>query len=150
MKFTTLLAAATVALSLTAGLAMAGATDDIIKARKGCMKANGASMGTFVPMMKGEKPFDAAAVATAVTAVEAACADWAKWWGPETKAGEMEKTAAKAEIWTDAAGFEKAGMAYYTALQAIKAAKDDAGFKTAFAGFGGSCKGCHETYRAAE
>ena len=150
MKFSTLFAATTLALSLTSGLAMAGAADDAIKARKACMKANGASMGTFVPMMKGEKPFDAAAVAAAVKGVETACADWAKWWGPETAKGEMEKTTAKAEIWTDAAGFTAANAAHATALTAVKAATDDATFKTAFAGFGGSCKGCHEKFRAAE
>ena len=61
-----------------------------------------------------------------------------------------EKTAAKAEIWTDAAGFTAAGAAHETALAAIKAATDDASFKTAFVGFGGSCKGCHEKFRAAE
>ncbi len=149
-KFSTILAATVLGLSLTAGVASAGAVDDAIKARKACMKANGAAMGTFVPMMQGAKPFDAAAVAAAATTVETACAGWATWWAPETAKGEAEVTKAKAEVWSDAAGFAAAGTAYYTALTALKGAADDAAFKTAFAAFGGSCKSCHETYRAAE
>ena len=75
-KFSTLLAATVLGLSLTAGVASAGAVDDAIKARKACMKANGAAMGAFVPMMQGAKPFDAAAVAAAVASIDAACAGW--------------------------------------------------------------------------
>ena len=149
-KFSTLLAATVLGLSLTAGVASAGAVDDAIKARKACMKANGGAMGTFVPMMQGAKPFDAAAVGTAVAAIEAACAGWDGWWAPETAKGEAETTKSKAEIWSDAAGFKAASMAYSVALAGVKGATDDATFKTAFAGFGGSCKSCHEAYRAAD
>jgi cytochrome c556 len=149
-KFSTILAATVLGLSLTVGVASAGAVDDAIKARKACMKANGGAMGTFVPMMQGAKPFDAAAVAAAVTTIETACAGWANWWAPETAKGEAEATKAKAEIWSDAAGFTAASAAYSAALAAVKGATDDASFKTAFGGFGGSCKGCHEAYRAAD
>ena len=52
-----------VALTIGAGLAFAALSgDDAIKARQACMKANGAMMGVMVPMIKGEKPYDAAAV----------------------------------------------------------------------------------------
>lgn len=149
-RISTIFTVATLGLCLTASVSLAGAIDDIIVKRQACMKANGASMGVFVPMMQGAKPFDAAAVATSVASVEAACADWAKWWAPDTMKGEMAKTKAKPEIWSDAAGFEKAGAAYYTALGEVKAAKDDAAFKAAFGHFGGSCKGCHTVYRAAD
>ena len=149
-KFSTLLAATVLGLSLTAGVASAGAVDDAIKARKACMKANGAAMGAFVPMMQGAKPFDAAAVAAAVASIEAACAGWDGWWAPETAKGEAEKTKAKAEIWSDAAGFKAASAAYSAGLAGVKGAADEAAFKTAFGAFGGSCKSCHETYRLAD
>ena len=88
-KFSTILAAMVLGLSLTAGVASAGAVDDAIKARKACMKANGAAMGILVPMFQGAKPFDAAAIAAVVAVQDTACAGWATWWGPETAKGEV-------------------------------------------------------------
>ena len=83
--------------------------DDAIKGRQGCMKAQGKMMGELVPMFKGEKPYDKSAVSAALATQEAACADWAKWWGPDTQKGETLETWAKPEIWTDAAGFNAVG-----------------------------------------
>jgi cytochrome c556 len=125
----------------------AGPADDAIKGRQACMKANGAAMGTFVPIMKGEKPFDAAAVKAATDAIDAACANLASQWGADTQKGETVETWAKPEIWTDNATFKAAEAAYDKSVLAIKATTDDASFKTAFAEFGGSCKGCHEKFR---
>ena len=82
----TLFAAAFMALAAVP--ALAGPADDAINGRQGCMKANGASMGVMVPMIKGEKPFDAAAIADALAKNEAACAGWAGWWGADTQKGE--------------------------------------------------------------
>jgi len=97
-------AAAILALCLGTGFAFASA-DDAIKGRQGCMKASGKMMGELAAMFKGEKPYDKAAVAAAIAAHDAACADWANWWGPDTQKGETVETWAKPEIWTDAAGF---------------------------------------------
>lgn len=144
MKYT--LAAAVLAVGL-ASSAFAGPIDDAIKARQACMKANGASMAVFVPIIKGEKPYDKAAVKTATDAIDAACGGWAGWWAPETQKGESAETWAKPEVWSDAAGFKTAETAYMTAVTALKASTDDATFKTAFGEFGGSCKGCHEKFR---
>jgi cytochrome c556 len=135
---------------LCAGLAtaaIAGPADDAIKARQGCMKANGAAMGVFVPVLKGEKPFDAAAHKAATDAVSAACGGWAGWWGADTQKGETVETYAKPEVWSNAKGFEEAGGKYYAAFTAIKAATDEASFKAAFPALGESCKNCHETFR---
>ena len=60
-------------------------------------------------MFKGEKPYDAAAVQAALAADDAACADWAKWWGADTQKGETLETWAKPEIWTDAARLQGRG-----------------------------------------
>lgn len=140
------MAAGVVVLGLTTAMAFASA-DDAIKGRQGCMKAHGASMGVMVPMVKGEKPYDNAAIQAAFAAEEAACADWAKWWGADTQKGETVETYAKPEIWTDAAGFEAAGGAWYKAYQAVKASADEASFKAAFPALGASCQGCHEKFR---
>lgn len=142
----TLFAAATLAV-LAATPALAGPADDAIKGRQACMKANGGAMGAMVPMIKGEKPYDAAVVADALGKTEAACAGWDGWWGEDTQKGEAVETFAKAEVWTDKAGFEAAGAAYGKAFGDLKASADEASFKTAFGAFGGTCKGCHEKFR---
>jgi cytochrome c556 len=141
-----ILAAAGLSVAL-ASMAFAGPIDDKIKERQTCMKAQGASMGTFVPIMKGEKAYDAAAVKTALDAVDAVCGGWADFWGPETAKGETLETWAKAEIWSDAAGFAEANKKGTEAYTALKASTDEASFKAAFAGFGEGCKGCHEKFR---
>ena len=136
-----------VALGLGATLAFASA-DDAIKGRQGCMKAHGASMGVMVPMFKGEKPYDNAAIQATLDAEGPACADWAKWWGADTMKGETLPTRAKPEIWSDAAGFEAAGGVWYAAFQAVKGSTDEAGFKAAFPALGKGCQGCHEKFQA--
>jgi cytochrome c556 len=145
-KISTFLSISAVGLVLATS-AYAGPLDDIVNARQACMKANGKAMGTFVPIVKGG-PYDAAAVQTAIASMEAACAGWAGWWGAEAVAGETVTSRAKPEVWSDKAGFDAAGMAYYTAVQALKATTDEAGFKAAFGAVGASCQGCHEKYQA--
>jgi cytochrome c556 len=140
----------TLAAVLCAGFAasaLAGPADGAVTARQACMKANGGGMATFVPILKGEKPYDAAAVTTAITAIETACGGWAGWWKPEFKKGETVESWAKDEIWTDAAGWTASEAAFAPALAGLKAATDDATFKAAFGPFGGTCKDCHEKFR---
>jgi cytochrome c556 len=144
LKFTL---SATVVFFGLASSAWAGAADDAIKGRQACMKSHGAMMGVAVPILKGEKPFDKAALDAAFAADGKACADWAKWWGPDTQKGETAETWAKPEIWTDAAGFEKAGGDFYNAYVTLTKATDDASFKAAFPAVGGGCKNCHEKFR---
>lgn len=127
--------------------ASAGPIDDLIKERQACMKSQGAAMGVFVPVMKGEKPFDAAAHKAAFDTMGAACANWAKFFTPETAKGETVETWAKPEIWSDAKGFEAASGKGYAASEALKAVTDEAGFKAAFPAFGAGCQSCHETFR---
>lgn len=142
-------AAAILALCLGTGLAHAAA-DDAIKGRQACMKASGKMMGALAPMFKGETPYDKATVDAAIAAHDAACADWANWWGPDTQKGETVETWAKPEIWTDAAGFNAAGEAFYAKFVAVKDSTDEASFKAAFPELGKACGGCHEKFRRAK
>lgn len=118
-----------------------------IEARQACMKASGKMMGVMVPVIKGEKPYDKAAVDAAVAATEAACAGWADWWGEDTKPGGAVETWAKAEVWTDKAGFDAAGGSFMKAIEAVKVSTDEASFKAAFPELGKSCQDCHEKFR---
>lgn len=121
-----------------------------IEARQACMKANGGVMKVAVPVIKGEKAYDKAALDKALADEAAACAGWANWWGEDTKPGGAVKTEAKLEIWTDRAGFDAAGAAFMKAREALASSTDEASFKAAFPDFGKSCQSCHEKYRAAD
>jgi cytochrome c556 len=143
------LVAGAVALSLGAGMAYAALSgDEAITARQTCMKANGAGMKVMVPIIKGEAAYDAAAVQTALGAMDAACAKWNEFWPADSMTSTAMKTKALEAIWKDPKGFEAAGGAYYTAFTALKATKDEAGFKGAFEALGKGCGGCHEKFRA--
>ena len=138
-----------VALTIGAGLAFAALSgDDAIKARQACMKANGAMMGVMVPMIKGEKPYDAAAVQAALGGSETACANWNEFWPADSMTSKTLKTRALEGIWKDPKIFEEKGNADYAAFTALKATKDEAGFKAAFPALGAACGGCHEKFRA--
>jgi cytochrome c556 len=114
------------------------------------MKANVKMMKVMVPVLKGESAYDKAAMDAVIAEAEQACAGWDSWWGEDTKPGGAVKTEAKAEIWTDKAGFDAATADYVKAFTAVKASADEASFKAAFPALGASCKGCHEKYRQAD
>ena len=83
-------ALALIGASLMASSAFAGAGDDAVKARQACMKSHGASFGVFMPIMKGEKPFDKAAVAAAFAAEDAARASGEGGAGADQRKVNME------------------------------------------------------------
>jgi cytochrome c556 len=143
------MAGALVALSFGASLAMAGG-DESITARKACMKANGAGLGVMVAMVKGEKPYDAAAVKTALDTMGKACSAWDTFWPPDSMTSTTQKTRATDAIWKNPAGFAAAGEAAYKAETALAATTDEAGFKAAFPAVGAACGGCHKAFRAAQ
>lgn len=141
----------TVVLALGAGAAYAAlAGDEAITARQACMKASGKAMGTMVPMIKGEKPYDVAAVKAVLDADGAACAKWAEFWPEDSKVGKAVKTRASEAIWTDKAGFEAASGAFSKAFTELAATTDEAGFKAKFPALGASCGGCHQKFRNPE
>jgi cytochrome c556 len=130
-------------------LANAGG-DDSIKARQACMKANAASMGVFVPMVKGEKPYDAVLVQTTLATMETACGGWNDFWPADSKTSSALKSRSNDAVWADSKGLEDAVATYKVAFSALKATKDEAGLKAAFPVLGKSCGSCHEKFRAAE
>jgi cytochrome c556 len=124
--------------------------DDAITARQVCMKANGAAMKTFVPMLKGEMPYDTAAVQTVLTTMDAACTGWKDFWPADSKTSVTLKSRSADAVWSDPKGLEDSYASYLVSFTALKATKDEAGFKSAFPVMGKSCGGCHEKFRAPE
>ncbi len=124
--------------------------DDSIKARQACMKANAKSIGVFVPVLKGEKPYDAAVVQSTLADMEAACGEWKDFWPADSQTSATLKHQSADAVWTDPKGLEEAIGTYKVAFSALKATKDEAGFKSAFPALGKACGGCHTKFRAAE
>lgn len=128
---------------LSAGIA--SAQDGPIKQRQALMKKNGDAMKVVVPMVKGEKPYDAEAAAEAMRSISGTLDEFVTLF-PE---GSIGDSAAKPEIWENKADFES--RATELKAVALKTADAAAGgmesFQKAFGEVGNGCKGCHEKYR---
>ncbi|MCO4318380.1 cytochrome c [Phyllobacterium sp. 21LDTY02-6] len=133
------------ALALSAASA---ATADPITERQALMKDQGRAVGTVTPIMKGEKPFDAAIVQSALKKLndDAQKIDAATLFPAGTDKGD---TTASPKIWEDNAGFVAAIEKYKADTAAAVAAdpKDLESFKTAFSQVSKNCGTCHQTYR---
>lgn len=128
--------------TLSATLAFAGAIED----RQAGMKQVGKAIGAFADIAKGKTAYDAAVVKTnADSMLEGMKKAFSNFTAGSEK-GPPE-TYAKAEIWSDPEGFKAAEDKALAAVEAMAATTDEAGFKTALAGLGDACKGCHTKYR---
>jgi cytochrome c556 len=120
--------------------------DDVIAGRQAAfdlMQGNVAAMKAAIDGSQPVKPL--AAGAKGIVA-------WAKVIPSMFPAGtdSGHDTKAKAEIWSDAAGFAKAAVTLQQAaekLATLAAADDKAGFAEQFDAMGKACGGCHRTYR---
>ena len=122
-----------------------------VLARQAHYKELQKTLGGMVGELRKDAP-DKAAV-TAAAATLAGLAKQAPSWFPKGSGPEAGvKTAAKAEIWTDAAGFAAAAtkLADETAkLQQVAAGGDIEAMRAQAKAVGGACNTCHDKYRAA-
>lgn len=139
---TLILAVSALALAGTAAFA------DPIADRQAIMKANGKAVGAIGPMVKGEKPFDAAVVLDALKTLseDAQKIDVAALFPEGSDKGDTE---ASPKIWEDMAGFQAKVDKFKTdaaaALAAVPADLD--ALKVEFGKVAANCGGCHETFR---
>ena len=144
---------ACVSLSLSAVALGAGLTpEQIIKARQSNLKDLGGAFKTIRDQLRLSKP-NIAEIKQAAQQINTLSQDQNHWFpkgsGPETGV----KTAAKPEIWSDAAGFAKAMEKYSSEapkLLTFAEGNDLDGLKTQVGAVGQTCKGCHDTYRVPE
>src|SRR5262245_6576539 len=134
--------AAALLAGLGAALAFAGPIED----RQQLMKMNGKSIGALAAMMKGEAPYDAAAVKKNAETIAEDLEKFPTLLPEDSKEGPPE-TYAKPEIWTDMEGFKAAADTAYKAAEAVAATTDEAGFKAAMPALGEACGGCHKKFR---
>jgi cytochrome c556 len=130
-------------------LATSAAAADPIADRQALMKSNGKAMGVLVPITKGEKPFDAAAVLDALKALndDAQKLDVATLFPPGSDTGG--DTTASPKIWEDTAGFQAQVDKFKAdAAAALASPPQDAAALGATVGMiGKNCGACHETFR---
>ena len=156
MARTTLTMALIAALGLAGGAALAQDAvttpgGKAVLARQAHYKDLNKAIGGVGAELRKEAPDKALIAANAATAASLA-KDLPSWFpkgsGPEAGV----KTAAKAEIWTDAAGFAAAATKLQdetAKLQTAATAGDMEAIKAQARATFGACKNCHDQYRAA-
>jgi cytochrome c556 len=120
-----------------------------VLARQAHMKELGKAFGGTGAELRKEAP-DKAAIAAGAAQTKTLAAALPTWFpkgsGPEAGV----KTAAKAEIWSDAAGFDAAAarvQAEVTKLADAAAVGDLEAIKAQARATGAACNACHEKYR---
>lgn len=139
------------ALIAAPSLTFAGSEEDTVAARQGFYKLLGANMGVFAGMAKGEIEYDATAAQTAADNMATLTKyNVAHLYAPGTSSDDVKGSRALPKIWDDFAGVQEKGGAFVAAVADMQAAAGQG--KGEMAGalgkLGGTCKGCHETYRA--
>jgi cytochrome c556 len=116
--------------------------------RKSALTVMGTHFGRLGAVAQGKAPFDAKAVADNADIV----ASMAKLpWAAFVEGSDSGETKAKPEIWKQSAKFKEAAEKLQTESIKLAAAahtgKEDA-FKAAFTATAGTCKSCHDDFRA--
>jgi cytochrome c556 len=136
-----------IAISMLALAASAAFADPILD-RQALMKERGKIVGGISKVVKGEEPFDAAAVLTQLQALQANAEkiDVDALFPAGSDTGD---TTASPKIWEDMAGFKAANDKYVADVKAAVAAApaDVDALKAQFGAIGSDCGTCHQGYR---
>jgi cytochrome c556 len=139
-----------VAIGVTAAIAQ----QDPIKARKDLMKTNGDQAKIGAAMVKGDRPFDLAAVHKIFATFEDAAVKMPALFPDNTKSevnsSEADDFSPTPKVWEDMADFKARFVKFGEDAKAAAATvKDLDSFKVAFGNIGKNhCGACHELYRA--
>lgn len=133
------------ALLLSAGAVVA--SQDVANQTQTAMKATGRALGaTLAPMVKGEKPYDQAAVDTALTQLQDTAKKLPTMFPESIKGLKIEGDSPK--IWEDKAGFAAKIDSFAKVVTEAKAkVKDLDSLKATVPAIGKECSACHETFR---
>ena len=141
---------AMVAGTLLLGVGAGMAQQDAVKLAQDTMKANGRNMGAVLsPMFKGEKPYDQAAVDTALGQLEDTAKKLPTMFPESIKGVKIEGDySSSPKIWEDKAGFTAKIESFGKVVTEAKAKiKDLDSLKANVPAIGKECGGCHETFR---
>ncbi|MBZ9669499.1 c-type cytochrome [Mesorhizobium sp. ES1-3] len=136
-----------IAISMLAFAASAAFADPILD-RQALMKERGKIVGGLSKVVKGEEPFDAAAVLTQLQALQAN----AEKFDVEAlfpKGSDTGDTTAAPKIWEDMAGFKATEDKYLANVKATVATApaDVDALKKQIGTIGSDCGTCHQGYR---
>ena len=135
--------------TLLLGIGAVAAQQDQVKITQDVMKATGKNAGALTQMVKGEKPYDQAAVETAMVQFEETAKKLPTLFPDSIKGMKPEGDySATAKVWEDKAGFDEHIASFAKAVADAKGKiKDLDTLKVALPVIGKQCGACHETYR---
>jgi cytochrome c556 len=139
-----------VAGALLLGMCAVIAQQDVVKSTQAQMKATGKALGaTLVPMNKGEKPYDQAAVDEALKTLDETAKKLPTLFPDSIKTAKFEGDYYPSpKIWEDKAGFTAKIDEFAKVVVDAKAKiKDLDSLKATVPGIGKACGNCHETFR---
>ena len=122
---------------------------DVIKERQQGLKKVGAALKLIRDELRGGSP-DGARIRGAAADITRAAGAIDRWFPAGTGPDSGLKTDAKAEVWTDAAGFAAARETFVREANKwtqLGNGGDAAAWSEAATSLGQSCKGCHDKYR---
>jgi cytochrome c556 len=122
---------------------------DAVKDAQAVMKNTGKNAGALGAMVKGEKPYDQAAVDAAFAVFEATAKKLPTLFPASMKGMKLEGDYdASPKVWDDKAGFDEHTASFAKTVGEAKGKiKDLETLKANFPLVGKQCGGCHETYR---
>jgi cytochrome c556 len=136
--------------ALLLGVGAVTAQQDVAVQQQNLMKTQGKSMyGVIAKTVKGETPYDQAAIDTAITELETSLGKIATVFTPNPKEDVVDATFGSSQkIWQNKADFDSKVPPVLKAIADVKGTiKDTAGLKVAFDSIQAKCTDCHETYR---
>jgi len=137
---------------LIIGTCASAAPADVVKARQNNFKAIGKATKTVFDELKNPTP-SAAVIQPAAKQLAALAPQLPRWFPVGTAQGMGVKTGALPAIWAKPAEFKTAAGNFATAAAALDAAAksgDMARVGAAARALGGTCKGCHDSFRGKE
>jgi cytochrome c556 len=135
--------------TLLFGVGAVMAQQDLINKDQTIMKSNGKNAGLLAAMVKGEKPYDQAAVDAALTQLDETAKKLPTMFPESVKGLKAEGDySTSPKIWEDKAGFDAHIATFAKAVTDAKGSvKDLDTLKVSLPVIGKSCGACHETYR---
>ena len=125
------------------------AQEDALKHAQTFMKGNGKNAGALGAMVKGEKPYDQAAVNTALAQFEDTAKNLPTLFPDSLKGAKWEGDySASPKIWEDKTGFSEHISSFGKTVADAKGKITDLdSLKATLPVIGKQCGGCHETFR---
>jgi cytochrome c556 len=135
------------ALVLSASVVVA--QQDLVDQTQTLMKGNGKNAAALSAMVKGDKPYDQAAVDTALAQFEDTAKKLPTLFPASVKGLKPfdGQYSSSPKIWEQRAEFDSHIASFAKAVADAKGTKDLDTLKVSLGGIGKQCGGCHETFR---